>query len=120
MRTSSETIYVIGDVKGPPLLAHAAAEEGVVAVEFMVGRRDKGVDPLRIPACIYCQPEIAVIGLSEEQAPARGDEVKIGKFPFRALGKAIAPGHAEGLVKLVLDKEYGERLGCHIIGYGAT
>ena len=71
MRTSSETIYAIGDVNGPPLLAHAASEEGVVAVEFMVGKRDKGVDPLRIPACIYCQPEIAVIGLSEAQAQAR-------------------------------------------------
>jgi dihydrolipoamide dehydrogenase len=120
MRTANDAIYAIGDVNGPPLLAHAASEEGIAAVEFMVGRRDKAIDHLRIPACIYCQPEIAVIGLSEEQAQARGYEVKIGKFPFRALGKAIAAGHEEGFVKLVVDKEYGEILGCHIIGRGAT
>lgn len=120
MRTTNEAIYAIGDVIGPPLLAHAASEEGVVAVECMTGRREKGVDHLRIPACIYCQPQIAVIGLSEEQAQARGYEVKIGKFPFRALGKAIAAGHEEGFVKLVVDKQYGELLGCHIIGHGAT
>jgi dihydrolipoamide dehydrogenase len=86
----------------------------------MTGKRDKGVDHLRIPACIYCQPQIAVIGLSEEQAQAQGYEVKVGKFPFRALGKAIAAGHEDGFVKLVVDKQYGEILGCHIIGYGAT
>jgi dihydrolipoamide dehydrogenase len=91
-----------------------------VSVEFMTGRRDKGVDHLRIPACIYCQPQIAVIGLSQEQAQAQGYEVKVGKFPFRALGKAIAAGREDGFVKLVVDKQYGEILGCHIIGYGAT
>jgi dihydrolipoamide dehydrogenase len=120
MRTTAEGIYAIGDVNGPPLLAHAASEEGIAAVEFMVGKREKAIDHLRIPACIYCQPEVAVIGLSEEQAKARGYEVKIGKFPFRALGKAIAAGHEEGFVKLVVDKDYGEILGCHIIGHGAT
>ncbi len=120
LRTANETIYAIGDVNGPPLLAHAASEEGIAAVEFIMGKRDKTIDHLRIPACIYCQPEIAVIGLSEEQAQARGYEVKVGKFPFRALGKAIAAGHEEGFVKLVVDKEYGEILGCHIIGHGAT
>jgi dihydrolipoamide dehydrogenase len=120
MRTASDAIYAIGDVNGPPLLAHAASEEGIAAVEFMTGKREKALDHLRIPACIYCQPEIAVIGLSEEQAQARGYEVKTGKFPFRALGKAIAAGHEEGFVKLVVDKEYDEILGCHIIGHGAT
>jgi len=120
LRTSNDTIYAIGDVNGPPLLAHAASEEGVAAVEFMTGQRERGVDHLRIPACIYCQPQIAVIGLSEEQARAQGHDVKIGKFPFRALGKAIAAGHEEGFVKLVVDKKYGEVLGCHIIGAGAT
>jgi dihydrolipoamide dehydrogenase len=120
MRTTNDAIYAIGDVNGPPLLAHAASEEGIVSVEFMTGKRDKGVDHLRIPACIYCQPQIAVIGLSEEQAQAQGYEVKVGKFPFRALGKAIAAGHEDGFVKLVVDKQYGEILGCHIIGYGAT
>jgi dihydrolipoamide dehydrogenase len=120
MRTTNEAIYAIGDINGPPLLAHAASEEGIAAVEFMTGKREKAIDHLRIPACIYCQPEVAVIGLSEEQAQARGYEVKTGKFPFRALGKAIAAGHEEGFVKLVVDKEYGEILGCHIIGRGAT
>lgn len=120
MRTANDAVYAIGDVNGPPLLAHAASEEGIAAVEFMTGEREKALDHLRIPACIYCQPEIAVIGLSEEQAQARGYEVKTGKFPFRALGKAIAAGHEEGFVKLVVDKKYGEILGCHIIGHGAT
>lgn len=120
MQTANDAIYAIGDVNGPPLLAHAASEEGIAAIEFMTGRREKALDHLRIPACIYCQPEIAVVGLSEEQAQARGYEVKTGKFPFRALGKAIAAGHEEGFVKLVVDKEYGEVLGCHIIGHGAT
>lgn len=120
MRTANDAVYAIGDVNGPPLLAHAASEEGIAAVEFMTGKREKALDHSRIPACIYCQPEIAVIGLSEEQAQARGYEVKTGKFPFRALGKAIAAGHEEGFVKLVVDKHYGEILGCHIIGHGAT
>jgi dihydrolipoamide dehydrogenase len=120
MQTTNEAIYAIGDVNGPPLLAHAASEEGIAAVEFMAGKRETAIDHLRIPACIYCQPQVAVIGLSEEQAQARGYEVKTGKFPFRALGKAIAAGHEEGFVKLVVDKEYGEVLGCHIIGHGAT
>lgn len=120
LRTANPAVSAIGDVNGPPLLAHAASEEGIAAVEFMAGRREKAVDPTRIPACIYCQPQVAVFGLSEEQARARGHEVKVGKFPFRALGKALASGHDEGLVKLVVEKEYGEILGCHIVGRGAT
>ncbi len=120
MQTSCDTVYAIGDVNGPPLLAHAASEEGIVAVEHMAGKGGKGIDHLKIPACVYCQPEIAMIGLTEEQARAKGHEVSIGKFPFAASGKAIARGHDEGFVKLVVDKEYGEILGCHIIGHGAT
>jgi dihydrolipoamide dehydrogenase len=120
MQTTCETVYAIGDVNGPPLLAHAASEEGIAAVEHMAGKGGKGIDHLKIPACVYCQPEIAMIGLTEEQAKAKGYEVSIGKFPFMASGKAIARGHDEGFVKLVVDKEYGEILGCHIIGHGAT
>ena len=120
MQTACDTVYAIGDVNGPPLLAHAASEEGIVAVEHMAGKREKGIDHLKIPACVYCQPEIAMIGLTEEQAKAKGYEVSIGKFPFMASGKAIAKGHDEGFVKLVVDKQYGEILGCHIIGHGAT
>ena len=119
-QTACPSVYAIGDIIGPPLLAHAASEEGVAAVECMAGEREKGADPLKIPACIYCQPQIAVIGLSEQQAREQGYEVSIGKFPFMASGKALAAGHDEGMVKLVVDKEYGEILGCHIIGRGAT
>ena len=120
LQTANTAIYAIGDVNGPPLLAHAASEEGRAAVEYMTGEREKGLDSSRIPACIYCQPQVAVLGLNEEQAQAQGYAVKVGKFPFRALGKALASGHDEGLVKLVVDKEYGEVLGCHIVGRGAT
>ncbi len=120
MQTANTAIYAIGDVNGPPLLAHAASEEGIAAVEYMTGEREKGLDSSRIPACIYCQPQVAVFGLSEEQAQAQGYEVKVGRFPFRALGKALASGHDEGMVKLVVEKEYGEILGCHIVGRGAT
>ncbi len=120
MRTTCDTVYAIGDINGPPLLAHAASEEGLVAVECMAGKREKGIDHAYIPACVYAQPEVAVMGLTEEQAREKGHEVKVGKFPFLASGKAIAAGHEEGFVKLVVDKEYGEILGCHIIGHGAT
>ena len=120
MQTANTAIYAIGDVNGPPLLAHAASEEGIASVEYMTGEREKGRDASRIPACIYCQPQVAVFGLSEEQAQAQGYEVKVGRFPFRALGKALASGHDEGMVKLVVEKEYGEILGCHIVGRGAT
>jgi dihydrolipoamide dehydrogenase len=119
-QTSCESVCAIGDISGPPLLAHAASEEGVAAVECMVGQREKGVDHLRIPACIYCQPQIAVIGLTEKQAIEQGYDIKVGKFPFMASGKALAAGHDEGMVKLIVDKQYGEILGCHIIGHGAT
>lgn len=120
MRTTCDTVYAIGDLNGPPLLAHAASEEGIVAVECMAGKREKGIDHSYIPACVYAQPEVAVMGLTEAQAKEKGYEVKVGKFPFMASGKAIAAGHEEGFVKLVVDKEYGEILGCHIIGHGAT
>ncbi|MSQ47548.1 MAG: dihydrolipoyl dehydrogenase [Deltaproteobacteria bacterium] len=120
MRTTCDTVYAIGDINGPPLLAHAASEEGIVAVECMTGKREKGIDHSHIPACVYAQPEVAVMGLTEAQAKEKGYEVKVGKFPFMASGKAIAAGHEEGFVKLVVDKEYGEILGCHIIGHGAT
>lgn len=120
MQTSRESVYAIGDVTGPPLLAHAATDEGIAAVEFMTGNREKPLDATRIPACIYCQPQVAVFGATEEQARMSGTEVKVGRYPFKALGKALASGHEEGMVKLVVDKDYGEVLGCHIIGKGAT
>lgn len=119
-RTSVTGIYAIGDLIGAPLLAHKAMAEGVACVEMIAGTRDVGVDRARIAACIYCQPEVAWIGLNEEEARARGHEVKVGRFPFRALGKAVAVGHTEGFVKIVADARYGEVLGCAILGRGAT
>ncbi len=119
-RTSAEGIWAIGDVIGGPLLAHKASEEGIAAVEIMAGHKRKAIDPRRIPSCIYCQPQVATVGYSEAEARAAGHEVKVGKFPFTASGKAVGTGHTEGFVKLVTDTKYGEILGCQIIGHGVT
>ncbi|MDP3940102.1 MAG: dihydrolipoyl dehydrogenase [Deltaproteobacteria bacterium] len=119
-RTSCLSIYAIGDVIGPPLLAHAASAEGVAAVEMMTGKGRGPVDPWKIPSCIYCQPEVATIGLSEQDAEAKGISVKVGRFPFRASGRAIASGDEEGIVKIIADEKYGEILGAHMIGKGVT
>jgi dihydrolipoamide dehydrogenase len=119
-KTSCASIYAIGDVIRPPLLAHKASAEGVAAVEIMAGKREPGFDLSTIAGCIYCEPEVATIGLTEAQARERGIEVKVGKFPFRALGKAIAINHTDGFVKLVASKQYGEIIGAQIIGRGAT
>jgi len=119
--TSVSTVAAIGDVAGAPLLAHKASEEGVAAVEYMAGLDRPPLDPLRIPACIYAQPQVAWIGLTEAQARAEhGDAVRIGKFPFSAVGKAVAADHTAGFVKLVVSAEFGEILGAHIVGAGAT
>jgi dihydrolipoamide dehydrogenase len=119
-RTNCPSIYAIGDVGRPPLLAHKASAEGIAAVEIMAGVREPGFDLLSIPGCIYCEPEVAMVGLSEADAKARGIEVKVGKIPFRANGKAIAINQSEGFVKIVATKEYSEVVGCQIIGYHAT
>ncbi len=119
-RTTCPSIFAIGDVIRPPLLAHKASAEGIAAVEIMAGVREPGFDLLSIAGCIYCEPEVATVGLSEADARARGIEVKVGKFPFRALGKAVAIGQPEGFVKLVASAQYGEVIGCQIIGHGAT
>ena len=119
-QTAVPSIYSIGDVIRPPLLAHKASSEGVAAVEIMAGVREPGFDLLAIPACIYCEPEVATVGLSEAEAKARGIEVKVGKMPFRAIGKAVAIGETTGFVKIVATKQYGEVIGCQIIGHAAT
>jgi len=119
-RTACPSIYAIGDVVRPPLLAHKASAEGIAAVEIMAGVREPGFDLLSIAGCIYCEPEVATVGLSEADARARGIEVKVGKIPMRALGKAVAINQAEGFVKLVATKQYGEVIGCQIIGHNAT
>jgi dihydrolipoamide dehydrogenase len=119
-RTSCPSIYAIGDVARPPLLAHKASAEGVAAVEIMAGVRAPGFDLLSIPGCIYCEPGVATVGLSEAEARAKGIEVKVGRMPFRANGKAVAVNHTEGFVKIVASKEYSEVIGCQIIGHHAT
>jgi dihydrolipoamide dehydrogenase len=119
-QTSVPSIYSIGDVLRPPLLAHKASAEGIATVEIMAGVREPGFDLLAIPACIYCEPEVATVGLSEADAKARGIEVKVGKFPFRAIGKAVAIDETAGFVKIVATKQYGEVIGCQIVGHAAT
>jgi dihydrolipoamide dehydrogenase len=119
-RTTAPGVWAIGDVIGPPLLAHKASEEGIAAVEFMADQRKRPIDLNRVPACIYCQPQVSSVGLSEEQAKAAGHDVRVGKFPFLASGKAVATGHTDGFVKLVIDSRYGEILGCQAIGAGTT
>ena len=120
-RTSVPTITAIGDVSGAPLLAHKASEEGVAAVEHMAGVDRPPLDPRRIPACVYAQPQVASIGLTEAQAREQhGDAVRIGKFPFSASGKAVAADHTSGFVKLVVNSEFGEIVGAHVVGAGAT
>lgn len=118
--TSVPGIYAIGDVIGGPLLAHKAMAEAVVAVEAMAGQSGRRIDPSKIPNCTYCSPQVASVGLTEEQAKEKGRQVKVGRFSFQASGKAVALGDTEGFVKVVADAEYGEILGLHIIGPEAT
>ncbi len=118
-RTACPSIYAIGDIVGGMMLAHKASAEGVAAAEIIAGRPSRRPDPDRIASCIFCQPEVATIGLSEEEAKSRGIPVKVAKFPFTALGRAVAAGHTEGFVKMVAEEKYGEVIGCHIIGKGA-
>ncbi|HEY3067627.1 MAG TPA: FAD-dependent oxidoreductase, partial [Methylomirabilota bacterium] len=120
METSARGIYAIGDVAGPPLLAHKAMAEGVVAAEAIAGREPRPVDYGNVPSCTYCRPQVASIGLTEAKAREGGREVTIGKFPFTASGKAVALGDTEGFVKVVADKATGEILGVHILGPEAT
>ena len=118
--TSASGIYAVGDLIGPPLLAHVASAEGIATVEALTGHDGTGVDYDLIPSCTYCQPQVASVGLTEKAALEGGREIKVGRFPFRANGKSLALGEHEGLVKLVFDAEYGELLGAHIVGIDAT
>ncbi|HLK09927.1 MAG TPA: dihydrolipoyl dehydrogenase [Candidatus Binatia bacterium] len=121
MRTSAPGVWAIGDLVGPLLLAHTASAQGIVAVEAMAGVEGASpVDPTRVPVCVYCQPEVAAVGLTEAEARARGLEVTVGRFPFRAAGKAAATGHAEGFVKVILGSRHREIAGVHMIGRGVT
>ena len=120
MQTSTDNIYAIGDVCGPPLLAHVASFEGTLAAEHISGHNVDLMNYENIPACTYCDPEIASVGLTEIQAKEKGYDIKVGKFPFSALGKALADGDRNGFVKIIYDSKYGELFGCHIIGKNAT
>ena len=119
-QTSVEGIWAIGDVAGPPQLAHVASAEGIAAVEFMAGKNRPGVDRSAVPSCIYSHPQVASVGMSEEQAREEGLEIKVGRFPFAASGKARAAGETEGFVKLVFGSRYGELLGGVVVGAEAT
>lgn len=119
-QTNVKHIYAIGDVAGPPMLAHKAMHEGVAVVEHLAGMEAHMVDATYIPNCVYCLPQVASIGMTEEAAREAGYDVQVGKFPFQAIGKALAINEREGFIKLVVDRQYGEILGAHIIGPDAT
>jgi dihydrolipoamide dehydrogenase len=120
MRAAEPNVYAIGDVVPTPWLAHVASKEGCVAAEHIAGRNPRPINYDRVPNCTYCEPEIGSVGLSEAKARERGHEVKVGKFPFSALGKAMILGETEGFVKVVADAKFDEVLGVHIIGPHAT
>jgi dihydrolipoamide dehydrogenase len=120
METSVKGLYAVGDMAGPPLLAHKAMAEGVVAAEAIAGKTLRPVDYANVPSCTYCRPQIASIGLTEARAREGGRTLAVGKFPFTASGKAVALGETEGFVKVIADKATGELLGVHIVGPEAT
>ena len=119
-RTSVPGYYAIGDILPTQALAHVASAEGITCVEKIKGLDVERIDYGNIPGCTYCTPEIASVGLTEKQAKEKGYEVKVGKFPFSASGKATANGDTDGFVKVIFDAKYGEWLGCHMIGTGVT
>jgi len=119
-QTSVPGIYAIGDVNGPPWLAHVASAEGVACVERIAGRQPAPIDYGQVPGCTYCRPQVASIGLTERAAKEQGIEVKVGRFPFRASGKALAAGESHGFVKILFDAKYGGIVGAHMIGPEVT
>jgi len=119
-QTNIPGYYAIGDVTPGPALAHVASAEGILCVEKIAGHHIEALDYGNIPGCTYCSPEIASVGLTEAQAKEQGIDIKVGKFPFSASGKASAGGNTEGFVKVIFDAKYGEWLGCHMVGAGVT
>ena len=119
-QTNLPTVWAIGDIVPGPALAHVASAEGITAVEKIAGLNPEAIDYNNIPGCTYCFPEVASVGHTEQAAKDAGYELKVGKFPFSASGKASAAGHNEGFVKLIFDAKYGELLGAHMIGYNVT
>ena len=119
-QTNVSGYYAIGDILPTQALAHVASAEGIVCVEKIAGHNPEPIDYGNIPGCTYCSPEIASVGMTEDAAKEAGYELKVGKFPFTASGKASAAGHKDGFVKVIFDAKYGEWLGCHMIGYNVT
>jgi dihydrolipoamide dehydrogenase len=119
-KTNVPGIWAIGDVAGPPMLAHKAEHEGVITVEAIAGQHPHAMDKAKIPGCTYCNPQIASVGLTEAKAKAAGYDIRVGKFPFIGNGKAIALGEPEGLVKTIFDKKTGQLLGAHLVGAEVT
>ena len=119
-RTNVPGIYAIGDVAGPPMLAHKAEHEGVICVETIKGLHTHPMDKGKIPGCTYCQPQIASVGLTEAKAKEQGFDVRVGRFPFAGNGKAIALGEPDGLVKTIFDRKTGQLLGAHMVGAEVT
>lgn len=119
-RTNVEGVYAIGDIVHGPALAHTASHEGITCVENIAGLNPEPIDYGNIPSCTYTNPEVASVGMTEKQAKEAGFEIKVGKFPFSASGKASASGNKEGFVKVIFDAKYGEWLGCHMIGDNVT
>jgi dihydrolipoamide dehydrogenase len=119
-QTNVPGIYAIGDVIPTQALAHVASAEGIQCVEHLAGMHTEPIDYNNIPGCTYCYPEVASVGYTEQQAKEAGYEVRVGKFPFSASGKASASGANEGFVKVIFDKKYGEFLGCHMVGANVT
>ena len=120
MRTNVAGIFAVGDCDAPPLLAHKAMHEGIAAVEFISGDADATIDYDNIPNCTYCHPEVASVGLTEEEARERGCDIEVGTFPWAGNGRALAGGDSEGFVKVIRDRRYSELLGAHIVGPHAT
>ncbi|MFN8292554.1 MAG: dihydrolipoyl dehydrogenase [Chitinophagales bacterium] len=119
-RTNVEGVYAIGDIVKGPALAHVASAEGIVCVEKIAGHHPEPINYDNIPSCTYCVPEVASVGLTEAEAKQKGYEIKVGKFPFSASGKASAAGAKEGFVKVIYDAKYGEWLGTHMVGQNVT
>jgi len=119
-KTNVAGIYAIGDVAGPPMLAHKAEHEGVICIEAIKGLKPHAMKKNRIPGCTYCHPQIASVGMTEKKAKEQGREIRVGRFPFLGNGKAIALGETEGFVKTIFDKKTGELLGAHMIGAEVT
>jgi dihydrolipoamide dehydrogenase len=119
-KTNVAGVYAIGDVNGPPWLAHVASAEGVNCIEKIKGMAVPDIDYSSIPAVTFCQPQVASVGMTEKEAREKGINIKVGRFPFSASGKARAVGETTGLVKVIFDAEYGELIGAHIIGSEAS